>query len=105
MDHDSVDNKDEPLLDTTVRLLTWNILWRFDRWHARAPLILETLKAVNADILALQNQGPRLIDIDHSLSIVSCWKVPLTRSSPASDESLIISLRFSALGPVPRRTS
>ena len=54
MDHDSVDKTNEPLLDTTVRLLTWNILWRFDRWHARAPLILETLQAVNADSLGLQ---------------------------------------------------
>ena len=54
MDHDSVDKKNEPLLGTRVRLLTWNILWRFDRWRARAPVILETLKAVDADILALQ---------------------------------------------------
>lgn len=54
MEHDSVDKKNEALLDTTVRLLTWNILWRFDRWRERAPLILETLKAVDADILALQ---------------------------------------------------
>ena len=37
-----------------MRVLTWNIWWRFGPWEARQPAILETLRQVDADIVCLQ---------------------------------------------------
>jgi len=43
-----------PLLETTVRIATWNLWGRYGPWEARLPAIVETLRAVDADIVALQ---------------------------------------------------
>jgi endonuclease/exonuclease/phosphatase family metal-dependent hydrolase len=43
-----------PLVDTTVRVATWNLWWRFGPWEQRAEPILATLRAVDADVIALQ---------------------------------------------------
>lgn len=37
-----------------MRVLTWNVWWRFGPWEARQPAILETLRRVDADIVCLQ---------------------------------------------------
>ncbi|MCJ7436728.1 MAG: endonuclease/exonuclease/phosphatase family protein, partial [Acidimicrobiia bacterium] len=37
-----------------MRLLTWNLWWRFGPWEARQPAILEKLGRVDADVLCLQ---------------------------------------------------
>lgn len=42
------------LLETTLRVATWNIWWRFGPWEARLPLIIEELRRVHADIVCLQ---------------------------------------------------
>ena len=42
------------LLDTTVRVATWNVWWRFGPWEERAPAIVETLRRLDADIVCLQ---------------------------------------------------
>ncbi|HEY3834304.1 MAG TPA: endonuclease/exonuclease/phosphatase family protein [Acidimicrobiia bacterium] len=42
------------LVDTTVRLATWNIWARYGPWQKRAPVILETLRALEPDIIGLQ---------------------------------------------------
>lgn len=42
------------LLDTTVRVATWNLWWRFGPWEARLPLIIEELRHIDADVIALQ---------------------------------------------------
>jgi endonuclease/exonuclease/phosphatase family metal-dependent hydrolase len=41
-------------IDTAVRVLTWNLWWRFGPWQPRQPAILETLRRVDADIVCLQ---------------------------------------------------
>jgi endonuclease/exonuclease/phosphatase family metal-dependent hydrolase len=41
-------------VETRVRVLTWNVWWRFGPWEARQPAILETLAQVDADIVCLQ---------------------------------------------------
>ncbi len=41
-------------IETRVRVLTWNIWWRFGPWERRQPAIAATLKAIDADIVALQ---------------------------------------------------
>ena len=43
-----------PLVETTVRVATWNIWARYGPWERRAPVILETLRALDADIVGLQ---------------------------------------------------
>lgn len=41
-------------IETRVRVLTWNIWWRFGPWELRQPAIAATLKTIDADIIALQ---------------------------------------------------
>ncbi len=43
-----------PLLDTRLRVLTWNLWWRFGPWEARRPAIAATLARLDADIVCLQ---------------------------------------------------
>ena len=42
------------LIETRVRVLDWNIWWRFGPWQERAPAIFATLSDLDADIIALQ---------------------------------------------------
>jgi len=37
-----------------MRVVTWNLWWRFGPWEARQPAILETLRRVDADVICLQ---------------------------------------------------
>jgi endonuclease/exonuclease/phosphatase family metal-dependent hydrolase len=43
-----------PLVQTRVRIATWNVWGRYGPWEARMPVITENLRAIDADILALQ---------------------------------------------------
>jgi endonuclease/exonuclease/phosphatase family metal-dependent hydrolase len=43
-----------PLAETRVRIATWNIWARYGPWEARAPVIAATLRAIDADIVGLQ---------------------------------------------------
>lgn len=42
------------LIPTTMRVATWNLWWQFGPWAERLPLIIEELRRVDADVLALQ---------------------------------------------------
>ena len=42
-----------PLVETRVRVATWNLWGRYGPWEARLPVIIENLRAIDADILAL----------------------------------------------------
>jgi endonuclease/exonuclease/phosphatase family metal-dependent hydrolase len=42
------------LVETRVRVLTWNLWWHFGPWEARQPAILDTLRRVDADVVCLQ---------------------------------------------------
>ena len=42
------------LVDTHLRVLTWNLWWRFGPWEARRPAIAATLARLDADVLCLQ---------------------------------------------------
>jgi endonuclease/exonuclease/phosphatase family metal-dependent hydrolase len=41
-------------VETRLRVLTWNLWWRFGPWEARQPAILDTLARVDADVICLQ---------------------------------------------------
>ena len=43
-----------PLLETRLRLVTWNIWWRFGPWEARLPAVIETLRRLDPDVVCLQ---------------------------------------------------
>ncbi len=43
-----------PLLTTTVRVVTWNVWARYGPWERRAPAIVETLRALEPDVVGLQ---------------------------------------------------
>jgi endonuclease/exonuclease/phosphatase family metal-dependent hydrolase len=43
-----------PLVTTRVRIATWNLWGRYGPWEARLPVIVENLRAIDADICALQ---------------------------------------------------
>jgi endonuclease/exonuclease/phosphatase family metal-dependent hydrolase len=42
------------LVETRLRVLTWNLWWRFGPWEARQPAIEATIAALDADVIALQ---------------------------------------------------
>jgi endonuclease/exonuclease/phosphatase family metal-dependent hydrolase len=42
------------LIDTRLRVATWNVWWRFGPWQERQPAIAETLRHIDADVIALQ---------------------------------------------------
>ena len=42
------------LVDTHLRVLTWNLWWRFGPWEARRPAIAATLARLDADVMCLQ---------------------------------------------------
>jgi endonuclease/exonuclease/phosphatase family metal-dependent hydrolase len=42
------------LIDTRLRVLTWNLWWRFGPWEDRQPAIAATLRRIDADVVALQ---------------------------------------------------
>ncbi len=41
-------------IGTRVRVLTWNIWWRYGPWERRRPAIAATLARLDADVIALQ---------------------------------------------------
>ena len=41
-------------IETRVKVLTWNVWWRFGPWEERAEAIASNLAALDADIIALQ---------------------------------------------------
>ncbi len=47
------------LIETRVRVLTWNIWWHFGPWAARQPAIVETLRRTAPDIACLQEVWER----------------------------------------------
>jgi endonuclease/exonuclease/phosphatase family metal-dependent hydrolase len=42
------------LIETRLRVATWNVWWRFGPWEERQPAIAETLRRIDADVIALQ---------------------------------------------------
>jgi endonuclease/exonuclease/phosphatase family metal-dependent hydrolase len=42
------------LIETRVRVVTWNVWWRYGDWRARLPAIGATLKTLDPDIVCLQ---------------------------------------------------
>jgi endonuclease/exonuclease/phosphatase family metal-dependent hydrolase len=44
-----------PLIETTMRVVTWNVWGRYGPWDERQPIIEANLRAVDADIVCLQD--------------------------------------------------
>lgn len=43
-----------PLIESTLRVATWNVWGRYGPWEARQPIIEANLRAIDADIVCLQ---------------------------------------------------
>ena len=43
-----------PLLETTMRVATWNLWGRYGPWEERQPVIEANLRAIDADVVCLQ---------------------------------------------------
>lgn len=43
-----------PLIETRLRVMTWNLWWRFGPWEERAPQIEAAIRAVDPDVVCLQ---------------------------------------------------
>ncbi len=109
-------SRDAAFVETTIRVVTWNLWWRFGPWQARQPVILQTLKNLDADVMCLQelwgdggkNQAAEIAEalglyysyepvlaidgVDWGMGILSKW--PLARSDafvlpsvPSTDHS------------------
>jgi endonuclease/exonuclease/phosphatase family metal-dependent hydrolase len=48
----------------TLRVLTWNLWWRFGDWELRQHAIVETIRSVDPDVLCLQEAWAETIDGD-----------------------------------------
>lgn len=46
--------KSTPLIETRLRVVTWNVWWQFGPWKQRAPAILQALRDLDADVICLQ---------------------------------------------------
>jgi endonuclease/exonuclease/phosphatase family metal-dependent hydrolase len=69
------------LIDTTVRVATWNLWWRFHNWEERLPLVIDELRAADPDVIALQE----------------VWHDGTTSSAHLIAEALGYEARFAAL--------
>lgn len=55
-------------------IATWNVQWQFGDWEERQPAILETLRAVSADIITLQETWTGQVDeIATALGYEATW--------------------------------
>ncbi|HEV3226929.1 MAG TPA: endonuclease/exonuclease/phosphatase family protein [Acidimicrobiales bacterium] len=43
-----------PVIETRLRVMTWNLWWRFGPWERRLPAIAAALQSADADAIALQ---------------------------------------------------
>jgi endonuclease/exonuclease/phosphatase family metal-dependent hydrolase len=41
-------------IESRLRVVSWNIWWRYGPWERRRPVIEATLRALDADVIALQ---------------------------------------------------
>lgn len=42
------------LIQTRLRVASWNLWWRFGNWEERLPVVVDRLRDVDADVLGLQ---------------------------------------------------
>lgn len=51
-----------PLVDTRLRVLTWNLWWQFGPWEQRQPAIRATLASLQPDVACLQECWPDQVE-------------------------------------------
>jgi endonuclease/exonuclease/phosphatase family metal-dependent hydrolase len=51
-----------PLVETRLRVVTWNLWGRYGPWQQRQRAIVETLRTVDADVVALQEVWEQVSD-------------------------------------------
>lgn len=116
------------LITTQLRVLTWNLWWRFGPWEARQRAITATLCRIDADVVALQevwgevggtNQAAVLADelgyehvfvpavddgtLAFGLAVLSRWPIAATAARPLPSrpdvDELRVALEAEIAGP------
>lgn len=116
------------LIETRLRVLTWNIWWRFGPWEARQPAIAATLRHLDADVIGLQevwgevggtNQAALLADelgyhhvyapgfddgrIGFGVAVLSRWPIVASEARPLPSlpnvDELRVALKVEVDGP------
>jgi endonuclease/exonuclease/phosphatase family metal-dependent hydrolase len=90
-------HRSEKLIDTRLRVIQWNIWWRFGaRWRERQPLILNVLRHMDADIVTLQevwgdDSGNQAAEFARELGYASVY-------APASSGARALETRYCRAG-------
>jgi endonuclease/exonuclease/phosphatase family metal-dependent hydrolase len=82
------------LIESRVRVVTWNLWWRYGDWRSRGEAIAETLKALEPDLVCLQevwqeggeNQAAQLAK---QLGLQHAFAQELTEGSVAQGMALL----------------
>ena len=95
------------LIETTVRVASWNLWWRFGPWESRAPAILETLR------LSKEEEHQRLEELLSELSIAHLRKskayslsggerrrLEITRALVQRPKFLLLDEPFAGIDPI-----
>src|SRR5215216_2768173 len=92
------------LIETRLRVATWNVWWRFGPWAERQPAIAETLRRIDADVIALQE----VWDVDDGEAsfgnaVLSRWPIATsdTRALPTTPSTgeFRVALKVEVDGP------
>src|SRR2546428_3903919 len=113
------------LIESRVRLVTWNLWWRLGSWKDRAAAIAKTLEELHPDLVCLQevwqegahNQAAELAErlgmshgvaldrtgggVEQGVALLCCW--PLTeganRTLPVPPDAKGTNVALGAAGP------
>ena len=68
----------------TVRVMTWNMWWRFGAWEQRQRAIVETMRRADPDVICLQEVW---VDADTDLASVVGEELGFHTARSASDRT------------------
>ncbi|NEK59149.1 endonuclease [Geodermatophilus sabuli] len=96
-----------------LRVVTWNVWWRFgERWRERQPAVVETLRDLDADVVALQEvwgtaSTTQADELARALGLHAAFaepSYPLVADAPRPDEHADVALGIGLLSRWPVRT-
>ncbi len=64
----------------TLRVMTWNLWWRFGEWELRRHAIVDTIRAANPDVLCLQEVWAQT-NGDGGMASILCAELGYTAAS------------------------
>jgi len=82
------------LLQTRVRIATWNLWGRYGPWEARLPAIIETLRRIDADVVGLQevwedDRRSQASELAAALGYTAVYEANLERDGARSGNAVL----------------